>query len=323
MNRGSLPALLLLLATSCFAQPSSLFRFETDDFWLNLHHFLYVLGRAEAKTPDSNRAAVASAPSDAAAGLQELTPGEDRLWGEAVSFYAKGLSLRDAVFDDSASKLTLALAGKRDTSSLAGLDANPEVVRTLQQAAPMYRRAWWPRHHLAKVARRVELQKLVNAHGERVLAFITRAYGMKWPAEGFPVHFSGYANWAGAYSTGGILLVFSSLDSALAGTEGLETIFHEGMHQWDARMIPLLEGHARALRLEVPPRLSHAMIFYTAGEAVRSIFPEHVPYASANGVWKRGLEPLRQALEAAWKPWLEGRGTRDAAIDRLLKRCAQ
>ena len=34
------------------AAPSSpgIIKFYTDDFWLNLHHFLYVLGRAEAKT---------------------------------------------------------------------------------------------------------------------------------------------------------------------------------------------------------------------------------------------------------------------------------
>ena len=31
------------------AQPT-FFTFETDEFWLNLHHFLYVLGQAEAKT---------------------------------------------------------------------------------------------------------------------------------------------------------------------------------------------------------------------------------------------------------------------------------
>ena len=55
------------------AQTSSpIFRFETDGFWLNLHHFLYVLGRVEAKMPDITRDAVAGAPADEAAGLKSL-----------------------------------------------------------------------------------------------------------------------------------------------------------------------------------------------------------------------------------------------------------
>ena len=48
---------------------STIFRVEADEFWLNLHHFLYVLGRAEAKTTDSARPAVAGAPADAERGL--------------------------------------------------------------------------------------------------------------------------------------------------------------------------------------------------------------------------------------------------------------
>jgi hypothetical protein len=32
---------------------SSLFAFTTNDFWLNLHHYLYVLGRAHSRVPDA------------------------------------------------------------------------------------------------------------------------------------------------------------------------------------------------------------------------------------------------------------------------------
>ena len=48
----------------------------TDQFWLNLHHFLYVLGRAQAKTGDAKREAVADAPSENARGLEKLTADE-------------------------------------------------------------------------------------------------------------------------------------------------------------------------------------------------------------------------------------------------------
>jgi hypothetical protein len=59
---------MLLAATvapAAVAQPPNpappIFRFEADEFWLNLHHFSYVLGPAEAKTADASREAVAGA----------------------------------------------------------------------------------------------------------------------------------------------------------------------------------------------------------------------------------------------------------------------
>ena len=44
---------------------SPIFQFE-NRAWVNLHHFLYVLGRASAGLPDAARTAVANAPKDAA-----------------------------------------------------------------------------------------------------------------------------------------------------------------------------------------------------------------------------------------------------------------
>lgn len=68
---------IVLVTAVLIAQTSSpIFRFETDGFWLNLHHYLYVLGRAEAKIADSKRDAVAAAPGDSAEGLTSLSAGE-------------------------------------------------------------------------------------------------------------------------------------------------------------------------------------------------------------------------------------------------------
>lgn len=313
-------------AINCAAPPpqpgSEIFRFHTNEFWLNLHHFLYVLGRAQVGKPDSKREAVGHAPADSEAGLATLSPSEEARWRDAVAFYAGGLSKSDLIFDEFLMKLTSALAGASDSADLRTISIDPAVAKVLTDAAPIYRKAWWLAHDAANRARRDELQKLVTEHGRDLLAYVTRAYGLQWDSAGYPVHFSAYANWAGAYSTSGQLLVVSSLDAALAGEDGLETIFHEGMHQWDEQIAELLERIARATNTTVPRNLSHAMIFLTAGEAVRSVFPGHVPYAEHYGVWKRGMEPLRQALEETWKPYLDGKGTRDQAIAALLKRCS-
>lgn len=48
----------LLVVMALLTQAAApILRFESDGFWLNLHHYLYVLGRVEAKMPDVTRAA--------------------------------------------------------------------------------------------------------------------------------------------------------------------------------------------------------------------------------------------------------------------------
>lgn len=301
------------------AAAGSVFAFHPDEFWLNLHHFLYVLGRAEAKLPDASRNAVAAAPADSDRGLNTLTPDERQAWRDAIAFYASGPSRKDAVFDEPLPAIAHALVDAGDRESLADLAAIDAGLRaTLERAAPIYKKAWWPAHHAANLARRDVIQALVDRHGAAVLAFITRAYGMAWPADGYPVHMSSYANWAGAYSTTGNLLVVSSLDAATQGFAGLETVFHEGMHQWDEALNDALFAEARRSNKRIPRGLSHAMIFFTAGEAVRRVAPNYVPYTDAAGVWARGMQPLKAALQAAWQPHLDGRGSREDAIVALI-----
>ena len=71
------------------------------------------------------------------------------------------------------------------------------------------------------------------------------------------------------------------------------------------------------------------MIFFTAGEAVRRVEPTHVPVADALGVWPKRLsgaslpaQRLKPLLEEVWKPYLEGRGTRDEALAVLVAKAA-
>jgi len=60
---------------------------------------------------------------------------------------------------------------------------------------------------------------------------------------------------------------------------------------------------------------------------VRQGVPTRVPYADAFGVWSRRLsgsplpaQRLKDVLDEVWKPYLEGRGTRDEALATLLAR---
>jgi len=63
---------LVLSMSATQSRQSSLFAFTTDDFWLNLHHYLYVLGRARRGAPDATRASILSAPDDEKQGRERL-----------------------------------------------------------------------------------------------------------------------------------------------------------------------------------------------------------------------------------------------------------
>lgn len=302
--------------------PAELFRFTTNDFWLNLHQFLHVLGRASNGERDASRGAVKDAPADAARGLATMSAKDQEAWRAAVAFYAAGPSRLDPVFDRPLVSAGQALARARDSKDLSATGLEPGLGAALTSVADVYRRAFWPAHQAANETWVKDLRPMLRAHGPSILASITRAFGTSWPASGYPAHVTAYTNWAGAFSTDGELLVLSSLDPALRGSQALEVVFHESMHQWDQETFAALERAARGRGVGVADWLSHAMIFFTAGEATRRAVPGHVPYAEAAGIWARGREPLRRSLLAAWKPWLDGQSTREAALEALVAHAA-
>lgn len=311
---------ITILALALLAQTSSpIFRFETDGFWLNLHHFLYVLGRVEAKMPDIKREAVVNAPADEAAGLASLTEAERLVWREAVSFYAKGLSRQDTVFDRSLVTVTNTMRRADATRPASALPIDPALAGVLDRAAPLYRKAWWPQHNAANRAWLQAMQAPLKAHGPALLAYVTRAYQEAWMKDGFPVQVSAWSNWAGAYSTTDALLVVSTMNAGNRGLLGFEITFHEAMHQWDEEIDARLRKIAGANNLKFDDGLSHAMIFYTTGEAMKTVVPGHVPYADAAGIWKGRFGAFKPALDAHWKPYLDGKGTLDEALLGMLK----
>lgn len=292
---------------------ATLFTFQAG-FWNNLHHFLYVLGRAHSGTPDSRRAAVVNAPSDLE-GLAARPEAERQAWDEAVRFYAEGPSRQDLVFDKNAVSVTRAIADAPDRSDLSGLGLDPKLVETLRRAAPVYRAVWWPRHARADADRQRHLTAELATYGAAAVKRLTSLYGTLWPAQPRVVNLAAYTNWAGAYSTDGGLIEVASTDPALAGDDGLETLLHESSHQWDDEIDARLQRIADARGVRLPRDLSHMLIFYTSGEIVRELIPAHVPYAVKNGVWDRGsFRGMKPVLDKYWQPYIDGKSSFEEAI---------
>ena len=184
------------------APPGQLFAFRAG-FWSNLHHFLYVLGRARTGTPDSRRTAVVKAPADVE-GLAARSEDERAAWDESIHYYAADLSTKDVVFDAGLVAITSRLVAARDDDDPAALGLPTELAATLKLAAPVYRAVWWPRHSRANAARRDDLQAQVDAHGAAAVRRLTALYQTRWPSTPQVINLAAYTNWAGAYSiTGG------------------------------------------------------------------------------------------------------------------------
>jgi hypothetical protein len=306
---------------------SPLFTFETDELWLNLHHFLWALGRAEAGIRDNARQSAVTAAGEAERALPSLSAEDRAAWAEAVRAYAAGLS-RKAALEEPMPSTTRALATARDRPTLAGVGLDDALVATLERAAPIYRKVWWPAHLEANRAWRSAAQALVDRHGAEVVDYVTRAYGAAWPASGYAVHVSGYANAGSAYSSGITgMIVTPSQSEFTAGLYALEAIVHEAMHQWDGQTYSAMRDAAPNAR--IPRDLTHALIFYTSGEAVRRVEPAHVPMADKFEIWPLRLsgatlpaDRLKPLLVEIWQPWLDGRGTRDQALAALVARAS-
>jgi hypothetical protein len=290
------------------------------DFWVGLHHFLYVLGRAANGEADSGRDAVAGAPIDTV-GFGAASAAERSAWGDDIALYRGDLSRRDALFDDDLVRASHALAGAGDAATLDGVAIDAELRRVLESAAGLYRRLWWPRHEAACGATRSDLSRQLSRHADPIGAFLARAWGREWPSAPIPVELSPYANWAGAYSTDrfGTLIVVSCLADGSSGALGLESIFHESLHQWDESLLARIDSVAKRANARTPRNLWHALIFYSAGEAVKGVIPLHVPYAVKNGMWERGgLAIFKPVLDRHWLGYLRGRTTFERAVNAIL-----
>jgi hypothetical protein len=322
-RRTMIQALALAVVQGLDGQPKAIERLFTfrQSFWLNLHHFLYVLGRARNNEPDSRRGTVTGA-SEESKEILDLPEPDQTAWARAVSTYAASVSKQDLVFDRRLTSLTKTIAGIEDNAQELPPALGPDVRATLWEAAPIYRRVWWPRHTAANQQRIQELQKLIAQYGNAVEREVSRAYRTQWPQAGFPVNMVAYAQWGGAYSTAAGLIVLGSLDPAQAGTQGLESVFHEAMHQWDDTMQAAIREAAKKSGVTAPRSLSHSLIFYTAGYSVAKVVPGHRPYAVVNRLWEGGAFVDKDKLDRSWQPYLEGKISFDEAMESLLKALA-
>jgi hypothetical protein len=316
-------ALLSTVAGSAAPQPtarnaeSQLFAMQSN-FWVNLHHFLYVSARAR-RGLDAGRPAVTSALGDTT-GFGALSASLRQEWEQALEYYAAALADRDVLFDSTLVRVNVRLSHVDANASPDAAALDTAHARALRRAASAYRTLWWPRHDRANQTWIANVRPLLAQHGDSAAAWEARAFGVPLPGSPVPVDVSAYANWAGAYTTEGPShITISSLNEGNHGTAAFEMLFHEVLHTMDGALFEQYRAAALAQGKRMLRNPTHPFVFYTAGEVTRRLFPGHVPYAESGGLWARSRDmgPMLPLLRRHWQPWLDGTISLDEALRRI------
>jgi len=176
-------------------------------FWFNLDRFLY-----EQALADPAHDAVAPE------------------WTAALDYYRKKF-IKASPPSGEVVQLHDRLGDLEVAASLEGSGLDPELIATLEAAAPVYRERWWPAHDRENHAWIRAVSPMLSKYNADLKRDLAKAYATTWPSMPIRVDVCEYANWAGAYTTiDPSHITISSVAESNQGDSGLEMLFHEGSH---------------------------------------------------------------------------------------------
>lgn len=315
--------LLLAFALPIAAQPAqTIFDFHSN-FWVNLHHFLYL--EALSEHPEKARRPATLSPEDLAS-LHALMPQERAVWDQAVAYYANNMIQHDLLSNRDLAAMQFPLIDAESSPNLADAQLPPELKAILLQAAPIYRGHWWLRHDRQNRAWIAQLQPLIAKYGDGLKSSLATIYETPWQTEPIRVDAVIYANWAGAYTTiYPTRITIATSEPANPEAGALESVFHEGSHGMMEKVQNAIDSATKSVNAQHPDRnfapgtIWHAVLFYTAGAVVAQRVPGYIPYADKNGLWKRAWpDPDRALIAQDWQPHIDGKTALQPALSKLI-----
>jgi hypothetical protein len=294
-------ATILAVPARAAIQVDALFEFHSNP-WLNLHHILWARGERAAPPAD-------------------MADAERSAWNEGLAFYAP-YAKRNLLFDEELLRIKEALRTAETKPSLDGVAVDAGLKTTLDRLMPIYRKHWWAAHDRTNREWTAAARKLVDRHGAALNAAIARAYSVT-PDNPVWVDVAVYANPLGAYTTTRPThVMISSTDPGYAGYAALEMLFHERSHAWGRMLFDGVTEAGKAQGVKIPPQLSHAILFYTAGELTARELKQHdVAYKhyAEDGLYDVLCGTgCADKLAAHWGPYLDGKRTRPEAFSALV-----
>jgi hypothetical protein len=296
-----LATIVTLAAAFPAAQQKPLFSFHSNA-WLNLHFYV----RANARG--------GPAPTG-------LTEAEQQQWGAGVEFY-KPYAQRDVLLDEGMVAIKNALSGAEAKDSLDGIAIDPALKAMLERLMPVYQKHWWPQHDRGNREWIAAIQPMLDRHGAAISQSLARTYDTTWPREPIHVDVSVLAGPVGAFATDNPLhVMISSTDASYRGYRALEMVFHEASHGL-SNLFGWIGQSASAQKVNVPPQLWHAVLFYTAGELTRRELEArgigYRPYANAAFYTNMCGAGCRDKIAEHWTRHLDGKRSIPDALSALV-----
>lgn len=208
--------------------------------------------------------------------------------------------------------------GEGDVSS------DNELRAALSSAAETYRRKQWPEDDRRNREWIERVTPLLDRYGDTMREEIASASDISWPKGTLRIEVVTFVDPFGAQTTDvpSPLTMISSADPGYAGDASLEMIFHEASHLFDDQLRKGIIEESRQLGVPEPEGLWHAILFYTAGYfAKKHLGESYVPYAEAQGLFKRGDWTRYQPIIASeWEPRLRGGTSLREALRNVLRK---
>jgi hypothetical protein len=290
------------------------FRFHSA-FWMNLHHTLYAAAWARRPQTATSRALAGALPSPLDA---PFSADERKAWDAALDYYDQHIASRDLMFDKGLREMKSALAA----GDLSHASVGAELRAVLESAAPVYRQYFWPAHDRVNRAWIEATAGKLRVVAPAVIPRLERLYGEKWFSSPVRVDIVWVGNRQGGYtSIEPTHIVIASGDPDLVEWTSVEIVFHEASH---ALVDKLARDIIDALgdRRRQDGILWHVVQFYITGsivqEALRGRGIEYSPYLYSTGLFDRAWPQYRKPVEDNWKPYVEGKVSRDKAIKGTL-----
>ena len=155
-----------------------------------------------------------------------------------------------------------------------------------------------------------------------------KVYRAAWPVR-VRAYVTPSAGPFGAYTimgrSGGVITTMSCRDDGYQGLRALEMLLHESSHAVvgpnNGTVAGAIAEGAKAHGVAVPDGLWHAIIFATSSELTRRALAErgvtdYVP--SSEDLFTRVWPKYRAPVEGYWFAYLDGKGTLEQAIDRIV-----
>jgi hypothetical protein len=316
--RRLIPTVLILVLGCRTAVPpkaSPLWELRTNPL-VDLHQWMRTLVYRPAERPDI-------------AGLEPALKAVEKL-GSPPSWGIYDGAMIEAASVEELAKVAAGLPeefASRTGRSLPFRAPVEETARAYAVLDPAFRERIWPEHR-----RRIERMEgylrttLLPRSGE-VFANLARALDVARPSSPLPVYVVAQAPLPGAFTyrsqVGPVSIVSPEGEP---GTQWLEIVIHESIHSLD-----VLAGEGSVLarlrtRLEAIPGASpqevhdivHTLMFALAAGTVRKVFgPGHKDYG--DGGYYSKVPAATALVVPVWREYLDGRITRDAALDRIVE----